>query len=88
MLAHENTKTRMAEPHDSAVLGLHVPASPADALPQQTFSTSQKLQANGASEVSSKAANGFPRNLGFFLTFLVVLKQDLLPFSGEGKHSG
>jgi cyclase len=47
VLAHENTKTRMAEPHDSAVLGLHVPASPADALPQQTFSTSQKLQANG-----------------------------------------
>ena len=47
VLAHENTKTRMAEPHDSALLGLHIPASPADALPQQTFSTSQKLQANG-----------------------------------------
>jgi cyclase len=47
VLAHENTKTRMAEPHDSALLGLHVPASPADALPQQTFSASQKLQANG-----------------------------------------
>jgi glyoxylase-like metal-dependent hydrolase (beta-lactamase superfamily II) len=47
VLAHENTKTRMAEPHDSAFLGLHIPASPADALPQQTFSTSQKLQANG-----------------------------------------
>ena len=47
VLAHENTKTRMAEPHDSALLGLHLPASPADALPQQTFSTSQKLQTNG-----------------------------------------
>ena len=47
VLAHENTKTRMAEPHDSALLGLHIPASPADALPQQTFSSSQKLQANG-----------------------------------------
>jgi len=47
VLAHENTKTRMAEPHDSALLGLHIPASPADALPQQTFSASQKLQANG-----------------------------------------
>ena len=47
VLAHENTKTRMAEPHDSALLGLHIPASPADALPRQTFSTSQKLQANG-----------------------------------------
>ena len=47
VLAHENTKTRMAEPHDSALLGLHVPASPTDALPQQTFSTSHKLQASG-----------------------------------------
>lgn len=47
VLAHENTRTRMAEPHDSALLGLHIPASPADALPQQTFSASQKLQANG-----------------------------------------
>jgi len=47
VLAHENTKTRMAEPHDSALLGLHLPASPAEALPQQTFTASQKLQANG-----------------------------------------
>ena len=47
VLAHENTKTRMAQPHDNALLGLHIPASPADALPQQTFSSSQKLQANG-----------------------------------------
>jgi glyoxylase-like metal-dependent hydrolase (beta-lactamase superfamily II) len=47
VLAHENTKTRMAEPHDSALLGLHVPSSPADALPQKTFSTSHKLQASG-----------------------------------------
>jgi cyclase len=47
VLAHENTKTRMAEPHDSAALGLHVPASPTNALLHQTFSTSQKLQANG-----------------------------------------
>jgi cyclase len=47
VLAHENTKTRMAEPHDSAVLGSHLPAFPADASPQQTFSISQKLQTNG-----------------------------------------
>lgn len=47
VLAHENTKTRMAEPHDSALLGLHIPASPVDALPQQTFSSSQIMQANG-----------------------------------------
>jgi glyoxylase-like metal-dependent hydrolase (beta-lactamase superfamily II) len=47
VLAHENTKTRMAEPHDSALLGFHVSASPADALPQQTFSTSHEVQASG-----------------------------------------
>jgi cyclase len=47
VLAHENTRTRMAEPHDSALMGLHFPASPADALPQQTFSGSKELRANG-----------------------------------------
>jgi cyclase len=47
LLAHENTKARMAEPHNFALFGIIVPASPADALPQQTFTNSQKLQANG-----------------------------------------
>src|SRR5690242_5469600 len=47
VLAHENTKSRMAEPHDNPAMGLHIPASPADALPQQTFSSSKTLQANG-----------------------------------------
>ncbi len=47
VLAHDNTKTRMAEPHDSSLFGLHFPASPADALPQQTFSNSKELHANG-----------------------------------------
>lgn len=47
VLAHENTKTRMAEPHDSTLMGMHFPASPTDALPQQTFSSSYKLEANG-----------------------------------------
>jgi cyclase len=47
VLAHENTKTRMSEAHDIAIFGVHFPASPAEALPQQTFSSSQKLQANG-----------------------------------------
>ena len=47
VLAHDNTKTRMAEPHDSALFGLHFPASPVDALPQQTFSSSKELHANG-----------------------------------------
>jgi len=47
VLAQERTRTRMAEPHDNASMGLHLPASPPDALPQQTFSTSHNLQANG-----------------------------------------
>ena len=47
ILAHENTKKRMSEPHDLPIMGLHFPASPADALPQQTFAASHKLQANG-----------------------------------------
>src|SRR5437899_982749 len=47
VLAHENTKQRMSEPHDLQPLGLHFPPSPADALPQQTFQTTHRLQANG-----------------------------------------
>ena len=56
VLAHENTKKRMSEPHDLPVLyrgpdgalsGLHFDPSPADALPQKTFATSYQLQANG-----------------------------------------
>ncbi len=56
VLAHENTKKRMSEPHDLPVLyrgpdgalaGLHFDPSPAEALPQQTFTDSYMLQANG-----------------------------------------
>ncbi len=56
VLAHENTKKRMSEPHDLPVLyrgadgalaGLHFDPSPAEALPQQTFAASDKLEANG-----------------------------------------
>ena len=56
VLAHENTKKRMSEPHDLPVLyrgtdgalaGLHFDPSPAEALPQQTFAVGYKLQANG-----------------------------------------
>lgn len=49
VLAHENTKKRMSEPHDLPIFNVHFPASPADALPQQTFASSHKLQANGDS---------------------------------------
>jgi cyclase len=56
VLAHENTKKDMSEPHDLPVLyrasdgslaGLHFDPSPAEALPQQTFADSYELQANG-----------------------------------------
>jgi cyclase len=56
VLAHENTKKRMSEPHDLPVLyrapdgalsGLHFDPSPAEALPQHTFAASHILQANG-----------------------------------------
>jgi len=47
VLAHENTKKRMSESHDVPVLGLHTDPSPAEALPQKTFTSSHKLQANG-----------------------------------------
>ncbi len=47
ILAHENSKKRMSEAHDLLVLNLHFPASPAEALPAQTFATTHKLRANG-----------------------------------------
>jgi cyclase len=58
ILAHENTKKRMLESHDLPVLyrgpngalaGLHFDPSPVEALPQQTFRATYKLQANGES---------------------------------------
>jgi cyclase len=56
VLAHENTKRDMSEPHDLPVLyraadgalaSLHFDPSPVEALPQQTFAASYELQANG-----------------------------------------
>src|SRR5215471_14149507 len=47
VLAHDNTKKRMSEAHDLPVLNLHFPPSPPEALPQQTFASTHKLQANG-----------------------------------------
>ena len=47
VLAHENTKKRMSATQDVPILGLHFPPSPADALPQQTFASSYKIEANG-----------------------------------------
>jgi cyclase len=65
VLAHENTKRRMSEPHDLPVLyrgsdgalaGLHFDPSPVEALPQQTFADSYKLQANGETLVLQHVA--------------------------------
>lgn len=65
VIAHENTKTRMSEPHDLPVLyrgpdgalaGLHFDPSPAEALPQQTFTDGYKLQANGETLVLQHVA--------------------------------
>ena len=65
VIAHEKTKTRMSEPHDLPVLyrgpdgalaALHFDPSPADALPQQTFTDGYKLQANGETFVLQHVA--------------------------------
>jgi len=47
VLAHENSKARMSEAHELAVLGLKISPSPTEALPQQTFKDTLKLAANG-----------------------------------------
>lgn len=47
IMAHENTKKRLEEEHD--LLGMHFPPSPEEALPTQTFKTTQRMQVNGES---------------------------------------
>jgi cyclase len=47
ILAHENTKKRLTEPHD--LMGMHFNPSPANALPTETFKERHTLQANGES---------------------------------------
>ena len=49
LVAHANTKKRMSETHTLAVLNLTFPPSPAEALPQQTFTQSHKIAMNGES---------------------------------------
>jgi cyclase len=46
VLAHENTKKRMTQPHEMAVMNLKLPAFPPEAWPQQTFHDNYKVQAN------------------------------------------
>lgn len=45
VVAHDNTKLRMAQAHE--LMGAKIPPSPADALPTQTFSVTRRLDANG-----------------------------------------
>ena len=47
VVAHENTKKRLAEQHHLAFLELDVPPSPVTALPQQTFADSHSLSFGG-----------------------------------------
>jgi cyclase len=47
VVAHENTRLRMTQPHHLPVLELDVPPSPADALPQRVFKDGYQLEANG-----------------------------------------
>jgi len=47
LVAHENTRLRMTQPHHLAVLELDFPPSPATALPQRVFKEGYKLEANG-----------------------------------------
>src|SRR5947207_2374653 len=47
LVAHENTRLRMTQPHHLAVLELDFAPSPAAALPQRVFKDGYKLEANG-----------------------------------------
>lgn len=47
IVAHENTRKRLSTPQDIAAFGLHFDPSPADALPQQTFTEGTKIYFNG-----------------------------------------
>ena len=45
ILAHENTRKRLSEPHD--LLGMHFNPAPATARPTDTFTQTRTMQANG-----------------------------------------
>ena len=47
LIAHENTRKRMMQPHDLEVLNLHIDASPADAWPEHTFRESYQMGFSG-----------------------------------------
>jgi len=45
VVAHANTGTRLAQPHD--LLGMHFPAQPAEMLPTETFTDTHAIKVNG-----------------------------------------
>jgi glyoxylase-like metal-dependent hydrolase (beta-lactamase superfamily II) len=49
VIAHEKTKTRMAEPAEMKIMHFSLPAYPEGALPSTTFATSMKRDHNGDS---------------------------------------
>jgi glyoxylase-like metal-dependent hydrolase (beta-lactamase superfamily II) len=55
IVAHDNTKKRMGEAHE--LLGSKIPASPAGALPTQTFSVTRRIDANGEQIMLGKIPN-------------------------------
>jgi glyoxylase-like metal-dependent hydrolase (beta-lactamase superfamily II) len=46
IVAHKNTRVRLSTPQEIKSYHLHIPASPAGGLPQQTFDTSEVLYLN------------------------------------------
>lgn len=46
ILAHQNTRKRLSTPQDIAAFGMHFPASPVAAWPQQTFAENFRLYFN------------------------------------------
>jgi glyoxylase-like metal-dependent hydrolase (beta-lactamase superfamily II) len=55
IVAHDNTKSRMSQAHE--MLGAKFPASPADALPTQTFAATRRIDANGDQLMLGKIPN-------------------------------
>src|SRR2546422_5413807 len=58
VVAHENTRRRMSQPHHLAVLELDFPPSPAGALPQRAFKDAYTLEANGERLAGSHGRTG------------------------------
>ena len=85
VLAHENTKKRMSEPHDLPVLyrgpdgalaGLEFRSLPAGVLlPQQTFTNSYMLQANGG---NPRAATRCSCAHGFDISTFILKKANVI----------